>query len=302
MNCTVCPRKCAVDRTLGLGFCHASRQVEVASVCVHTGEEPPLCGKKGICNVFFAHCNLQCVFCQNSDISRGEVDADRIFYHSMDEVVDRIAEVIAQTENVLGLVSPSHYAFAVPELIDRLHQRGLFPTVVYNTGGYDSVEMLRTLEPWVDVYLPDFKYIDPSLAARYSHAADYPEVAQAALREMVRQKGTGLLTDEDDVAFRGVIVRHLVLPGAVENSLGVLDWMADEISANLHISLMAQYFPPRQFDGDLAPLNRRLTLEEYQQVVDHFYEEGFHKGWVQELSASDNYHPDFNKQEAFERK
>ena len=207
---------------------------------------------------------------------------------------------------MLGLVTPTHYADQIPALLDAVHQRlsALHsplstPTVVYNCGGYESVDTLRLLEGLVDIYLPDFKYMDPALAQAYSHAADYPEVAQAALREMRRQVGAGLKVDADGRAYRGLIVRHLVLPGAVDNSLRCLEWLADEFPFGLHLSLMAQYFPPRP---DLpAPLDRTLTAEEYATVVRRAEELGLTDGWIQELDAEQNYRPDFNNDNPFER-
>ncbi len=298
-TCTLCPRSCGIDRTRSMGFCHASLEPEVASICVHKGEEPPICGEKGICNVFFAHCNLQCIYCQNRDISRGVVDSRMVFYHGLKEVCDRIEAVLGQTENIVGFVSPSHYAFCVPDIVEELHRRGLFPTVVYNTGGYDSVETLRMVAPYVDVYLPDFKYMDGDLAARYSHAPDYPERAGEALKEMFSQKGSGLPVDDDGLAYRGIILRHLILPGQVDNSLKVLDWIADNLSLNLHIALMSQYTPPEDIDLP-DELNRTLTREEYDRVVEHFYDLGFHKGWVQDFSSQQHYQPHFSEREAFE--
>ena len=300
MKCTNCPRCCPVDRVSKTGFCQAGSEIEVASIAIHKGEEPPIAGSKGICNVFFAHCNLQCVFCQNYEISRGEVDAAKVFYSSEEAVIDRIAELLPQTENMLGLVSPSHYAHRIPRLIAHLHDRGLFPTVVYNTNGYDSVETLRQLAPYVDIYLPDFKYMDVDLARRYSHAEDYPQVAQAALQEMFAQKGSSLPTDDNELAFRGIVVRHLVLPGQVQNSIDCLRWIADNLSTNLHVSLMAQYFPPRELQSRLPDaLGRTLQEEEYQQVVDAFYALGFHRGWVQDLEANETYRPDFSQKQSF---
>lgn len=298
-SCLTCPRQCRVDRQQSLGFCQAPFQPEVASICVHKGEEPPLCGEKGICNIFFAHCNLHCCFCQNHQISGSRVDDGYLFYRSVEAVCDRVEEVLAQTENIIGFVSPAHYAYAVPMIVDELHRRNHFPTVVYNTNGYDSLEALRLVAPYVDVYLPDFKYMDSALAATLSHAADYPQVAQGALAEMFSQKGTGLPTDDDGLAYRGMIVRHLILPGQVDNSLRVLDWMADHLSTNLHVSLMSQYTPIPGLD---VPdyLQRTITHEEYDAVVEHFYELGFHRGWVQEFSSQQNYVPQFSRREAFE--
>lgn len=296
MSCKVCPRACGADRIETLGFCSATSVPEVATICVHQGEEPPICGKKGICNVFFAHCNLQCIFCQNHEISGRGGDAAIVRYRGVDQIVDAIVETLKDTENIVGFVSASHYANHIPAIVDCLHQRGLYPTTVYNTGGYDTVETLQMLAPYIDIYLPDMKYMDADLAARYSHAADYPQVALKALKEMYNQKGSSLPTDDDDLAYRGIIVRHLVLPGQVENSLRVLDELAD-ISTNIHVALMAQYFPP--FDGLPDELGRTISEEEYDRVVDHFYAIGLHNGWVQELGAQSNYRPDFTKQQSF---
>lgn len=298
MTCSLCPKGCKADRLGRLGFCGASAEPEVATICVHKGEEPPLCGEKGICNVFFAHCNLQCVYCQNWAISSARVGSD-IRFKGVDEIVEGIAQVLNETENIVGFVTPSHYANHIPAIVEGLHKRGLYPTTVYNTGGYDTVETLRMLADYIDIYLPDFKYMDSDLAARYSHAADYPQVALNALKEMYNQKGSSLPSDDRDMAYRGIIIRHLVLPGAVENSKRVLEAVAD-ISPNLHVALMAQYFPATE--GLPDQLCRTLTAEEYAEVADHFYNIGLHKGWVQELGAQECYRPDFSKQDSFEKR
>lgn len=292
MKCTLCPRACGIDRTVAQGFCHAGREPEIAAVCAHLGEEPPISGRKGICNVFFTHCNLQCIYCQNWQISTLSSVSSAT---SITSATSIIASVLGNTENILGFVTPTHYADSIPAIVEELHRRGLHPVTVYNTSGYETVETLRMLEPYIDVYLPDFKYADADLAARYSHAPDYPERALAALEEMYRQKGSVLITDEDGLAVRGIIVRHLVLPGCVENSLGVLDRIAD-ISMNLHVSLMAQYYPPTGVHRSTPlpdQLSRNVTAEEYDTVVEHFHATGLHNGWLQELTSEKNYRPDF---------
>ena len=296
MSCSKCPRKCSVQP----GFCNAdSSKPEAAAVYAHTGEEPPLVGRRGISNIFFAHCNLQCCYCQNHEISRSAVDASRIALHGIDAIIEATAESLKQTENIVGLVSAAQYSDLVEPIVEGLHARGLYPTIVYNSNGYESVEVLRRIAGLVDIYLPDFKYADSGLAKRYSNAADYPEVAGLALKEMYNQKGSSLPTDDDGIAFRGLIVRHLVLPGQTENSIRCLEWLADNLSPNIHVSLMAQYFPP---DGVALPdqLNRRLTEEEYAEVVEAFQRMGFTRGWVQELEAADNYKPHFNQKTSFE--
>lgn len=301
MKCTNCPRQCTTNRFANgsdntlLGFCNAPAQPEASAICIHHGEEPPISGQRGICNIFFSHCNLQCIYCQNRDISRSTLASDPP-YKGVKAIVDRVAEILPSTENIVGFVCPSHYADSIPAIVEELHRRNLFPTTVYNTGGYDSVETLRNLAPYIDIYLPDFKYADPQLALRYSHAADYPAVALAALREMYYQKGSALPTDDNGIAYRGIIVRHLVLPGQVQNSIDVLNTLAD-LSTSLHIALMAQYFPPCNNLPD--QLNRTLTPAEYEQVTNHFYSTGLHRGWVQDLEAQACYRPDFSAPDPF---
>ena len=291
-----------MKRTEARGFCGAGDEMEVSSVCLHRGEEPPL---NPIVNVFFTHCNLQCVYCQNWQIS-GKKSVEP--FHEM-AIQERICDLLPQSGGMLGLVTAAHYADRIPALIEAIRTRlsslptplgrgvgGEALTVVYNSGGYESVETLRSLEGLVDVYLPDLKYMDSDLAARYSHAPDYPEVAAAALLEMKRQVGGGLITDDRGAACRGMIVRHLVLPGATDNSLRCLEWLADNFNPfTLHLSLMAQYFPPRT--GLPAPLDRTLTADEYAVVTARAEELGFIKGWVQELEARNNYRPDFDKKD-----
>ena len=301
MKCTLCPHNCASNRADSLGFCHANATPEAATICIHRGEEPPLCGEKGICNVFFSHCNLQCTYCQNYQISHYQNNQTNPTsptprFVGVDTIVDEIARLLPQTENIVGFVTPTHYADSIPPIVEGLHALGLYPTTVYNCGGYESIDTLRTLAPYIDIYLPDFKYSDSDLARRYSHAPDYPTKAFAALREMYDQKGSALPTDDKGLAYRGIIVRHLVLPGQVDNSLGVLDLLAD-ISPNLHVSLMAQYYPPLPNLPD--QLGRTLTDDEYRQVTDHLDALGMYRGWVQQLDAQANYRPDFTHQQAF---
>ena len=227
-------------------------------------------------------------------------------FRGVGAIADRIIDVMATTEPVVGFVSGSHYADSIPAIVDELRLRGKNPTVVYNTGGYDSVETLRRLEPYVDIYLPDFKYSNATLAGDLSHAPDYPVRAGEALVEMFRQKGSALRIDDEGLAFGGIVIRHLVLPGMVENSLRCLDWIAENLSTNLHLSIMSQYYPPDFFLASdyfkrhpQSPLARRVTQEEYDIVVEHFYSLGFHNGWIQELDSARSYRPDFSTDSPF---
>lgn len=296
-GCTLCPRHCNVNRVDTTGFCGALAEPEVASVCVHNGEEPPL---NPIINIFFTHCNLQCIYCQNWQISsKSSLTSTTSIASLANRIVDLHTSHFSHS-SLLGLVTATHYANRIKDILNAVHQRGFYPTVVYNCGGYESVETLRSIEGLVDIYLPDFKYMDPSLAADYSHASDYPEVATAALIEMKRQVGSGLKCDEKGIAYRGLIVRHLVLPGHTDNSIQCLNWLADNFPPTLRLSLMAQYYPPRT---ELpAPLNRNVTPEEYDTVVNHAISLGLTDGWIQELSAESHYRPDFsNNENPFEK-
>ncbi len=286
-TCHLCPRHCGTDRRVAKGHCGAGLQCEVAAVCIHRGEEPPL---SGLVNVFFSHCNLQCIYCQNWEISSASHDSG---ITSLTCLVEKICSLLPQSNGLLGLVTAAHYAHLLPTLLESVHAHGFHPTVVYNSSGYESVQTLQSLEGLVDIYLPDLKYMDSTLAEAYSHAPDYPTIAAAALKEMQRQVGASLKVDASSVAFRGMVVRHLVLPGQVENSLQCLEWLADNFPRTTRISLMAQYYPPKP---DLpSPLDRTLTAEEYTQVCKRHAALGFSHGWLQELKAEGHYRPHFSQ-------
>lgn len=298
-NCTICPRHCGADRfSNNLGWCKSDTSFFISSICTHRGEEPPISGDKGICNIFFGHCNLQCVFCQNHQISNNSYpSAGRNM--QLKEVLTAIIDCLDDGCLSVGFVSPSHFVPQCKIIVAALRDLGLNPYIIYNTNGYDTVETLQSMEPFVDVYLPDFKYMDKKISQQYSKAADYPEVAQQAIKEMYRQKGSSLLTDEEGIAQRGIIIRHLVLPGHVDNSLRVLDFIADSVSTSVHISLMSQYHPAFAAPG-IPPINRTLYNREYQKVVDHFDLLGFRNGFIQQLESNEMYRPDFDKEHPFE--
>lgn len=297
-HCDLCPRQCGVDRLVGpTGFCRVDGSLGIAAITRHRGEEPVLCGAHGICNVFFGHCNLRCRFCQNVQISRNHIPVKGAAW-SLEQVVDQIITILATGINHLGFVSPSHMVVQMVAIIEALHRRGWHPIVVYNSNGYDRVATLRALEGSVDVYLPDYKYSDSALAGNYSAAVDYPEVAAAALAEMYRQKGNLLHLDDDGLAERGMIVRHLVLPGAVANSLGVLRLLAEELSPRLSLSLMSQYQPTVSVANDPL-LGRTLFAAEYDQVVAEMERLGFTNGWVQDFASAAHYNPDFTEDSPF---
>ncbi len=299
-ECLVCPRSCGADRTDSLlGYCNASDGIEVASVCIHKGEEPVITGDAGICNVFFSSCNMQCIYCQNRQISKNNrTSSFRIV--ALNEVVDKISHCLDHGCKAVGFVSPSHMIPQMLQIINALHEKGRSPILVYNSNGYDKVEVLKELEGVIDVYLPDFKYSDATLARELSETEDYVDFARLALREMYRQKGSPLHLDDSGQAISGLIVRHLVLPGYIENSKKVLEFIAHELSPRVHLSLMSQYHPMPEVKQH-PNLGRLLMPEEYDEIQGEMERLGLVNGWVQELESSTQYLPDFYCAHPFEK-
>lgn len=298
-NCTICPRGCAADRFSDrLGYCQSGAGFEIGSICLHRGEEPVIGGTAGICNVFFSRCNLQCLYCQNYQISRNH---GRIIAYQLDlgEVIKKIISILDTGVHTLGFVSPSHCMMQVKAVIAELHRLGRHPIIVMNTNGYDRAETLREFEDLCGIWLPDFKYLDPAVSKAYSDASDYPEIAAKAVGEMYRQKGSVLYCNDCGTAESGLIIRHLILPGHVENSLQVLRYIAEELSTSVHISLMSQYCPPAPAAAHPV-IGRTLRTEEYERVREEAERLGFYRGWIQEPESSSNYIPDFVREHPFE--
>ena len=297
-NCKVCPRNCGVDRFFSRdGWCGSDAGFNISSICIHHGEEPAISGKSGICNIFFSRCNLACIYCQNHQISnrRGEVPEKQL---SLREVVDCVKGFLDKGCTAVGFVSPSHYLPHVKAIIDALRQDGRNPTFVYNTNSYDKAEEIRQLESYIDVYLPDLKYLDNTLSRLYSGAFNYPEFAKTAIKEMYRQKGSTLHYNDDGQAVCGLIIRHLILPGNGEGSKAVLEWIAWELSPSVAISLMSQYFPAGKALGN-SVLNRKIDRGEYNTLVEEMEKLGFYKGWIQDLQSHGHYRPDFGSDMPF---
>jgi len=296
-SCNICPRNCNAARLHGqVGVCGSDAGFNISSICIHHGEEPVISGKNGICNVFFSRCNLSCIYCQNYQIScnRGEVNETQMQLH---EVVDSIIKNLDQGCHAVGFVSPSHYIPHVKAIIETLRLSGYNPVFVYNTNGYDKVEEIQALESYIDIYLPDYKYSDHNLARKFSKVADYPQSALSAIKEMYRQKGSTLVMNDNGFAEKGLIVRHLVLPGEIENSVNVLRNIAD-ISTSISVSLMSQYWPMPAVMNHPG-LGRTLSSEEYETVKDELDNLGFYKGWVQDIESNDHYLPDFKLDNPF---
>jgi putative pyruvate formate lyase activating enzyme len=297
--CRICPRDCNADRfSSKLGYCKAGASFSVSSILIHRGEEPVISGDSGICNIFFTNCNLQCLYCQNHQISCNTMDYSEQKME-FNEIIRQILQILSTGINHVGFVSPSHFIPQVKAIVSALRALGLDPVFVYNTNGYDKPESINGLEDYIDIYLPDFKYADSDLGKKYSDVKDYPAIALAAIKEMLRQKGTGLPLDDHGYAMQGIIIRHLVLPGHSGNSINVLRTISNELSNELHISLMSQYYPTFQVKNHEI-LGRTLKSREYQMVVNELEELGFENGWVQELSSQANYRPDFEAENPFE--
>jgi len=293
--CDICPRECGVNRLEGeLGFCHSARRPIVASVCAHHGEEPALSGSRGSGTVFFGNCNMRCVYCQNYQISQ-DYKAQR--RHEIDTGV--LAERLLYLQDDLGchninLVSPSHFVPQIVRAVVEAVPLGLRLPLVYNTSSYDSVATLRELDDVVSIYLADLRYASDKWSRRFSKAPDYVERSRAAIKEMYRQVGE-LVTDGEGVARKGLIVRHLILPNGIAGSRDSLSWLVGELSPRVAVSLMSQYFPAHRARRNRL-LSRTISAEEYDEVSRLVDELGIENGWMQAMSASRNYLPDFSSE------
>ena len=298
-DCSICPRECHVNRwESGSGTCRSDASFNIASICIHNGEEPAISGPNGICNIFFTNCNLQCVYCQNHQIS--DVNLPRASSAmELDDIVRQVTSILDRGIKMVGFVSPSHLVPQAKAIIRGVHDRGIRPTIIYNTNSYDKVGTLRSIGDLIDVYIPDYKYVTADLAKKYSDTYDYPVVALQALKEIYFQKGSSLRTDDNGRAENGMLIRHLVLPGHTEESRKVLHSIADELSTGVHLSLMSQYHPTELVRNDKI-LNRALYRSEYEFVVETMYELGFRNGYIQEMDSNENYRPDFSKGNPFE--
>lgn len=295
MVCDICPRDCDIDRSKSRGFCGMGEMPVVSRAFLHMWEEPCISGSRGSGTVFFSGCNLKCIYCQNHEIShkgRGREVTVR-------ELADIFLTLRDKGAHNINLVTPTHFVQAITEAVglakkpDDGDRAPLDIPVVYNTNAYDSIKQLRMLENTVDIYLPDMKYIDSGLSKQYSGAPDYFEKASAAILEMYRQKGAPEF-DPEGMMRKGVIIRHLVLPGHTAETLKVLDWISANLSKDAYVSLMSQY-TPCHLAQDHERLGRRITRHEYDKVVNRFIRLGLN-GFIQERdSASEEFIPDFTR-------
>ena len=289
-SCTLCPRMCRVDRDRGQkGYCRMDSTLRGARAALHMWEEPCISGEKGSGAVFFSGFTLGCVFCQNREIADGSCGKEI----SVERLSDIFLELQEKGAANINLVTASHFVLQVIPALEDAKRRGLKIPVVYNTGGYEKVETLQMLEGLVDIWLPDFKYMDPLLSEKYSHTKDYPAVAEAALEEMVRQAGNPVF-DEAGYIQKGVIVRHLILPGHTKDSKAVLKYLYETYGNKIYISLMNQYTPLPHTD-QMPPLNRKVTEREYGRVLDYAISLGIEQGFFQEgETAKESFIPLFN--------
>ena len=280
-KCTICPHKCGINRNEGkIGRCKASEKIKIALYSTHNFEEPCISGENGSGTVFFSNCNLNCVYCQNYEISQQGKGKEI----TIEELAQIFLEQQSKKVENINLVTPTSYTFQIIEAIKIARKNGLKIPIVYNTNGYETVETIRNLDGYVDIYLPDLKYAENEKAYKYSKIENYFEIATNAIKEMVRQVGKPEF-DENGIMKKGVMIRHLVLPENVENSKKVLKWINDNLKDYVYISVMAQYFPTYKAKNDekYKELNRKLTENEWKQIEDYIDFLGFENGFVQEL-------------------
>ncbi len=306
IKCELCPRRCKVDRTIPgaekKAFCGQNSQLCVAHIGPHHGEEPPISGSRGSGTIFFSGCSLRCTYCQNHQISMegvGDIITPEDFYNKTVSMIDTYG-----VHNI-NFVTPDHFFPHTFQLVEKLRENGYTTPILYNTSGYQSIESLKAAERFADIYMPDYKYSDPEVSRKFSRCKDYPKTALDAIAEMVRQKGfLDSYEKGANVAKKGVLVRHLILPGKIDNSIGALDALFLEFGAGIPISLMSQYHPVIMHDDD--DMNRFLALNEFEAVYSHALELGLKNMFVQFPAGFDNksmeeseFLPDFNREAPF---
>lgn len=288
-KCNICPRNCNVDRSVSVGFCSMNDKVKIARAALHMWEEPCISGEQGSGTVFFSGCNMKCVYCQNKDISTGGFGKEI----TVRQLAQTFLNLQSQGALNINLVTPTHYTLQIIQAVKLARRLGLALPIIYNTSGYEKVETLRLLEGVVDVWLPDFKYMDSETAKKYSRAADYPQIAMAAIDEMVRQAGKCVF-DDDGIIQKGVIIRHLVLPGQTRAAKKAVKYLHEKYGDNVFISIMSQYTPCTDL-SDFPEINRKTTRDEYDQVVDYAVDIGIENGFIQDgEAASESFIPPFD--------
>ena len=277
-KCQICPRDCKVNRLLGnKGYCKCDDKIKVALVSIHDYEEPCISGKNGSGTVFFSNCNLNCVFCQNYEISQEG--------KGKEVTIERLADIFIEQQsrgvNNINLVTPTMYVYQIIEAIKIAREKGLKIPIIYNSNGYENVETIKLLEGYIDVYLPDLKYYSDLVSVKYSKAPHYFEIAKEAIKEMLRQVGNPVFNDEG-IIQKGVIIRHLVLPNHIQNTKNILKWIKKNLNEGVYVSVMAQYFPTYKAK-EIEGLDRKLTNKEYKEVEKYLYSLDIENGYMQDL-------------------
>ena len=277
-KCEICPHRCKINRIDGkIGRCKSTDKIKIVLVSVHNYEEPCISGENGSGTVFFSNCNLNCVFCQNYEISQQGLGKEI--------TIQQLADIFINQQNKgvenINLVTPTSYVIQIIEAIKIARNKGLKIPIVYNTNGYENIETIKMLDGYIDIYLPDFKYIDNDIGKKYSKIDDYFEVASKAIKEMYNQVGKYKF-DNRGIMQRGMIIRHLILPNNIENSKKVLKWIEQNMPQDIYVSIMAQYFHTYQAK-EIGELNRKLTIDEYEEVENYLYSLNLENGYIQEL-------------------
>lgn len=277
-KCEICPHRCKINRIDGkIGRCKSTDKIKIALVSVHNYEEPCISGENGSGTVFFSNCNLNCLFCQNYEISQQGLGKE--------VTIQQLADIFINQQNKgvenINLVTPTSYVIQIIEAIKIARSKGLKIPIVYNTNGYENIETIKMLDGYIDIYLPDLKYIDNDIGKKYSKINNYFEVASKAIKEMYNQVGKYKF-DNRGIMQRGMIIRHLILPNNIENSEKVLKWIEQNMPQDIYVSIMAQYFPTYKAK-EIGELNRKLTIDEYEEVENYLYSLNLENGYIQEL-------------------
>ena len=287
--CNLCPRKCNVDRSKENGVCGATDKMKIARAALHYWEEPCISGEEGSGTIFFTYCNLKCIFCQNYQISKNHIGQEI----TIEEFADICLKLQSQKARNINLVTPTHFVPLIIEGLKLAKEKGLKIPIVYNTSGYETIETIKMLDGLIDIYLPDLKYMDDSLAIKYSHAPNYFEYAKNAILEMVKQVGKPIF-DKNGIMKKGVIVRHLVLPHHQEDSKNIIKYLYETYQDDIYISIMNQYTPVRKFER-YQNLNEKVTEEIYQEIIDYALDIGIKNAFIQEgETQSESFIPEFS--------
>lgn len=291
-KCNLCPHKCNVDREKTIGRCRANNKLRIALTSLHFFEEPCISGENGSGTIFFSHCNLNCIYCQNHKISSGGYGKEITVSH----LADIMISLQKNGANNINLVSPTIYVDSIIEGIILSRKKGLKIPIVYNSSGYETVETIEKLNGYIDIYLPDFKYAIDEIGKKYSKVSNYSSFAKEAIKKMYEQVGTPIY-NEEGILQRGLVVRHLVLPNNLENSKLALKWIKDTFNDNVVVSVMAQYFPTYKAKENLE-INRKLTKEEYEEIENYLFDLNLENGYIQELGEhEEEYVPNFDLSE-----